>query len=208
MSYDEVVEGSKRVKAPRLETDAGGAGTGAGSDGIIDALKVVDRRTRVSIRVLQGIFAFMILIAAGFIVVNDDAVTRSGVGLLILSFFLVIYMQQLRHKVYSETYLNAPLVEYLQRARQRMRVFTVRSWLAIPAWLLIDAGVCLLIYAGSDRFDLPVAYVILALQIPIVAAAGADFVVEYLIWRREHKPVVTRIDGILKDLESALVSDG
>jgi len=208
MSYDEVVEGSKRVKAPQLETDAGGAGTGAGSERIIDALKAVDRRTRVSIRVVQGIFAFMILIAAGFIVVNDDPVTRSGVGLLILSFFLVIYMQQLRYKVYSETYLNAPLVEYLQRARKRMRVFTVRSWLAIPAWLLIDAGVCLLIYAASDRFDLPVGYVILALQIPIVAAAGADFVVEYLIWTREHKPVVTRIDGMLEDLESALVSDG
>ena len=203
MNYDDVVEGSKRVKAPPLETETDGARTGAGYETIISALEDVDRRTRVSIRVLQGIFAFMILLAVGFIIVNDDAVTRSGVGCLILSFVVVIYMQQLRYKAYSETYANAPTVEYLRRAKKRMRVFTVRSWLAIPAWLLIDVGVCLLIYAASDRFDIPVSYVILGLQVPLVMAAAGDFVVEYLIWMKEHKPVVTRINGILDEIESS-----
>jgi len=208
MNYDEVVKDSKRVKAPPLETDAGDAGAGAGSESIISALKTVDRRTRVSIRVLQGIFAFLILLAAGFIIVSDDTVTRSGVGFLILSFVLVIYMQQLRFKAYNESYVNGPMVEYLHRAKKRMRVFTVRSWLAIPAWLAIDAGLCLMIYAASDRFDVPVGYVILGLQVPIVMAAAADFLVEYLVWRREHKPTVARIDSILNDLESSLVSEG
>ena len=199
MNYDEVVEGSKRVKAPPLETE-----TGETSETIIGALKNVDRRTRVSIRVLQGIFVFMILLALGFIVVNDHTLTRSGVGFLILSFLVVIYMQQLRYRAYNETYLGAPIVKYLRRARKRMRVFTVRSWLAIPAWLLIDVGVCLLVYAASDRFDIPVGYVILGLQVPIVMAAAADFLVEYLIWRKEHRPMVTRIDGLLHDIESSL----
>jgi membrane protein YdbS with pleckstrin-like domain len=203
MKYDEVVKGSKRVKAPPVETKAGSDGTGEASGTIIGALKDVDRRTRISIRFLQGIFAFMILLAVGFIIVNDDILTRSGVGFLIMSFFVVIYMQQLRYKAYNETYLNTPMVEYLQRAKKRMRVFTVRSWLAIPAWLLIDVGLCLLIYAVSDRFDFPVGYVILILQVPIVMAAAADFLVEYLIWKREHKPVVTRIDRILDDIEAS-----
>ena len=87
MSYDDVVEGSKRVKAPPLDTEAGPA-----SETIISALKNVDRRTRVSIRVVQGIFVFMILLALGFIFVNDDTVTRIGIGCLILSFLVVIYM--------------------------------------------------------------------------------------------------------------------
>jgi hypothetical protein len=199
MNYDEVVEGSKRVKAPPL-----GIETGDTADTIIGALKNVDRRTRVSIRVLQGIFAFMILIALGFIVIHDDTLTRFGVGFLVLSFFVVIYMQQLRFRAYNETYIGAPIAEYLRRARDRMRVFTVRSWLAIPAWLLIDVGVCLLVYGASDRFSIPVEYIILGLQVPIVTAAAGDFLVEYLIWRKEHRPIVTRIDGLLHDIESSL----
>ncbi len=199
MNYDDVVEGSKRVKAPPLGTE-----TDEASETIIRALKNVDRRARISIRALQGIFAFMILLALGFIVVNDDTLTRLGVGFLTLSFLVVIYMQQLRYKAYNETYLGAPTVKYLRRARKRMRVFTVRSWLAIPAWLLIDMGVCLLVYAASDRFDIPVEYVILGLQVPIVTAAAADFLVEYLIWRKEHRPIVTRIDGLLHEIESSL----
>jgi membrane protein YdbS with pleckstrin-like domain len=199
MNYDDVVERSKRVKAPSPETEAGAA-----SETIISALENVDRRTRVSIRVLQGLFVFLILFALGFIVVNDDTVTRSGVGFLVLSFLVVIYMQQLRYRAYNETYLGEPIVEYLRRAKNRMRVFTVRSWLAIPAWLLIDVGICLLIYAASDRFDIPVGYVILGLQVPIVMAAAADFLVEYLIWRKEHKPIITKIDGLLDDIETSL----
>jgi len=208
MNYDEVIGGSKRVKAPPLESKAGGAGTGEGSESIINALKDVDRRTRVSIRVVQGIFAFLILLGVGFIFVNDDAVMRSAVGFLIVSFLLVIYMQHLRYKAYNETYINRPMIEHLHRARQRMRVFTVRSWLAIPAWLAIDAGLCLLIYAASDRVDLPVGYIMLAVQVPIVAAAAADFLVEYLIWKKEHQPTLARIDSILHDIESSLVSEG
>ena len=163
MKYDEVIDGAKRVKAPLLDTGACGAGTSEASETIISTLMEVDRRTRVSIRVLQGIFAFSILLAVGFIIVNDDIVVRTGVGFLILSFALVIHMQQLRHRAYNETYVGRPMIEYLQRAKIRMRVFTVRSWLAIPAWLAIDVGVCLLIYAVYDWFGLPVpvGYVIL-----------------------------------------------
>ena len=199
MNYDDVVKDSKQVEAPSSETKPGAA-----SETIIGALEYVDRRTRVSIRVLQSLFVLMTLFALGFIFVNDDTMTRSGVGCLILSFLVVIYMQQLRYRAYSETYFGAPIVEFLQRAKKRMRVFTVRSWLAIPAWLLIDMGVCLLVYAASDRFDIPVEYVILGLQVPIVMAAAADFLVEYLIWRKEHRPIVTRIDGLLHEIESSL----
>ena len=38
-------------------------------------------------------------------------------------------------------------------------------------------------------------------------AAGGDFLVEYLIWKKEHEPTVIRIDRILDDIESALVAD-
>ena len=199
MTYDEVVEGSKRVKAPPPATE-----TDEASETIIDALTNVDRRTRVSIRILQGIFAFMILFALGFIAVNTDTLTRVGVGFLILSFLVVIYMQQLRYMAYNETYYGAPIMEYLRRAKKRMQVFTVRSWLAIPAWLFIDVGVCLLVYAASDRFSIPVEYIILGLQVPIVLAASADFLVEYLIWKKEHKPTVNRIDGLLNEIESSV----
>ncbi len=199
MRYDDVVKGSRQVKAPSTETQPDAA-----SETIIAALEHVDRRTRISIRALQGCFLFLTLLALGFTLVNDNTMIRSGVGCLILSFLVVIYMQQLRYRAYDETYFGAPIVEYLRRAKSRMRVFTVRSWLAIPAWLLIDVGICLLIYASSDRFDIPVSYIILALQVPIVMAAAGDFLVEYLIWRKEHKPIVTKIDGMLNDIESSL----
>ena len=199
MKYDDVVKGSRQVKAPSTETNSGTT-----SETIIAELEQVDRRTRISIRALQICFMFLTLLALGFIFINDNTMTRSGVGCLILSFLVVIYMQQLRYRAYDQTYFGAPIVEYLRRAKKRMRVFTVRSWLAIPAWLLIDVGICLLIYAASDRFAIPVSYIILALQVPIAMAAAADFVVEYLIWRKEHKPVVAKINGLLNEIESSL----
>ena len=180
---------------------------GPASDTMVDTLKDVDRKARVSIRALQGVYALMILLATGFAILEDDGIVRGALGFFTLAFVLVVITQQLRHRAYSESYLGVTPVEYLRSAKKRMRVFTVRTWLAIPTWLFIDAGICLLVYAASEQFEIPVAHVILSLQGLLAIAIALDFLSEYLIWKKNHEPVVVEVDRMLGEIEASLAAE-
>ena len=175
---------------------------------MVDVLKNVDRKTRLSIRALQAVYAVLIVVAVGFGILQDDPVERAALGAFVVAFVLVVVTQQLRFRAYSETYLGVPPVEYLHRARKRMRVFTVRTWLALPTWLLIDVGLCLLIYAASEHLPIPVAHAIVGLQGLLVGAVALDFWSEYLVWKRIHAPVVVEIDRMLGEIEASLATEG
>jgi hypothetical protein len=86
-----------------------------------------------------------------------------------------------------------------------MRVFTVRTWLVIPTWLLIDAGICLLVYAGYDHIDINISLgrIFLALQAFLVFVIALDFFVAYLMWDRNHRPAVDEINRMLGEIEAS-----
>lgn len=207
MTYESVVRGSRDVKAPDVETKGRNAMRGPASDTMVDTLKDVDRKARVSIRALQGVYALMILLATGFAILEDDGIVRGALGFFTLAFVLVVITQQLRYRAYSESYLGVTPVEYLRSAKKRMRVFTVRTWLAIPTWLFIDAGLCLLVYAASEHFEISVAHVILSLQGLLAIAIALDFLSEYLIWKKNHEPVVVEVDRMLGEIEASLAAE-
>ena len=205
MKYEDTVKGSREVKAPQVHAERSDTMSGSASETIIGMLQAVDRKTRISIRVLQGVYGFMIFLAIGYIIANNDGMVRAALGFITLAFILVIITQQLRYRVYSQTYLDVPMVEYLRRAKKRMRVFTVRTWLAIPTWLFIDVGICLFIYNASGNFAIPVSYIILGLQVPLAIVIALDFLSEYLVWKKNHKPAVVEIDRMLGEIEASTI---
>jgi hypothetical protein len=205
MKYEDTVKGSREVKAPHVHAERSDTMSGSASETIIGMLQAVDRKTRTSIRVLQGVYGFMIFLAIGYLIANNDGMVRAALGFITLAFILVIITQQLRYRAYSQTYLDVPMVEYLRRAKKRMRVFTVRTWLAIPTWLFIDVGICLFIYNASGKFEIPVSYIILGLQVPFAILIALDFLSEYLVWKRNHKPAVVEIDRMLGEIEASTI---
>jgi len=203
MRYDDMVDRSKAVKAPDIGEGRIGGMNSIASEGMVTMLKKVDGRTKLSIRVLQGVYVLMTLMAFVYTFILGDVLVRAGFGFLTVAFAMVIFLQQLRYRAYDETYEDAPMLEYLQRAKKRMRVFTVRTWFVLPIWILIDVGVCFFVAAAAERHDFSAPLAIGGVQMLLLLIVALDFLTDYLVWRKEHRPAVMEIDKILKEIETS-----
>jgi hypothetical protein len=203
MKYEEVINKSKKVKAPDLshQTDIK-RGKKRSKNNIIELLKSTDSKTRLGIRVLQLVYLAMILVAISYILVSTNLFINLGIGSIILAFAMVIFVQQLRFRAYSNNYTNNPVIEYLHQAKKRMRVFTPRSYYVILIWLFIDIGICLILNTILEGTTLYLSAVIL-LQAVLIILVIIDFYSAWLIWKRDHQPVIKEIDQMLDEIENA-----
>ena len=200
MKYEEVFKRSREVKAPNLDIKTSSVKKKhKAMDSIVSQLKQVDRRTRISIRLLQVLYGFMIATLSYYIAVQDDSMVKAGLGSILAAFILVIWVQQLRYNAYQYDYNDSPVLESLLDARSRMQVFTNRTWLVIPIWILIDVGICLLIanlLPDKDYID----DVIISIQFVLIGLIAIDFYVAYRIWKRDNEPVLMEIDKMIEEL--------
>lgn len=201
MKYEEVINKSKKVKAPDLSHQAG-AGTQKDRSikNVQELLKKTDSKTRLGIRVLQLIYLAMILVAISYILVSTDLFINLGIGSIILAFAMVIFVQQLRFRAYLNNYTNNPVIEYLHQAKKRMRVFTPRTYYVILIWLFIDIGICLILNTILEGTTLYLSAVVL-LQAVLIILVIIDFYSAWLIWKRDHQPVIKEIDQMLNEIE-------
>jgi len=203
MKYEEIVNNSKKIKAPDLSHQAEAKFQKSGTmESILELLKKTDSKTRLGIRILQLIYIAMILAAISYILLSSDFFIHLGIGSLILAFVLVIFVQQLRFRAYSYNYTNNPVIKYLQEAKKRMRVFTPRTYYVILIWLLIDTGICLILKTVLEETTLYLPAVIL-LQALLIILVIIDFYSAYLIWKRDHQAVIKEIDQMLAEIEKA-----
>ncbi len=203
MKYEEVINKSKKVKAPDLSHQADTKNQKHNPmETMLDLLKKTDSKTRLGIRVLQLIYLAMILVAISYILVSSDFFIHLGIGSLILAFALVIFVQQLRFRAYSNNYTNNPVIEYLHQAKKRMRVFTPRTYYVILIWLFIDIGICLILKTVLEGTTLYLSAVIL-LQAVLIILVIIDFYSAWLFWKRDHQPVIKEIDQMLNEIENA-----
>ena len=203
MKYEEVINKSRKVKAPDLSHQAGAKIQKPGTmESILDLLKKTDSKTRLGIRVLQLIYLAMILVAISYILVSTNLFINLGIGSIILAFAMVIFVQQLRFRAYSNNYTNNPVIEYLHQAKKRMRVFTPRTYYVILIWLFIDIGICLILNTILEGTTLYLSAVIL-LQAILIILVIIDFYSAWHIWKRDHQPVIKEIDQMLDDIVKA-----
>ncbi len=203
MKYEEIINKSKEVKAPDPNVEAGAKTKKHGAmENILNLLKKTDSKTRLGIRVLQLFYLAMILVAISYLLISSDLFINLGIGSLIIAFILIIFVQQLRFRAYSNNYTNNPVIKYLHEAKKRMRVFTPRTYYVIPIWLFIDIGICLMLKTALEgtAFFLPAVILLQALLIILVII---DFYTAYLVWKRDHKPVLEEIDTMLDEIEKA-----
>ena len=203
MKYEEVINKSKNIKAPDLSHQAGAKIQKHGTmESILDLLKKTDSKTRLGIRVLQLIYVAMILVAISYILSSSDLFINLGICSLILAFTLVIFVQQLRFRAYSNNYTNNPVIKYLHEAKKRMRVFTPRTYYVILIWLFIDIGICLILNTVLAGITLYLPAVIL-LQAVLIILVIIDFYSAWLLWKRDHQPVIKEIDQMLEEIENS-----
>ena len=203
MKFEELISQSKKTKAPDLEQKAGSKfQKNNNMDSLLNLLKKTDSKTRQGIRVLQLVHIAMILVSVSYILTSSDLFINLGIASLILAFVLIIFVQQLRFRAYSNNYTNNPVIKYLQEAKKRMRVFTPRTYYVILIWLFIDIGICLILKTVLEGTSLYLSAVIL-LQALLIILVIIDFYVAYLIWKRDQQPVIKEIDELLNQIETA-----
>ena len=93
------------------------------------------------------------------------------------------------------------MIQFLRDAKSRMKVFTKRTWIIIPIWILIDVGLCFII-AAEFPYREYIDDLIVVLQVLLIGLIALDFYVAYLAWKRDNKPVVIEIDKMIKEIES------
>jgi len=201
MKYEDIINKSKKVKAPDLSHQAGAVNQKHHKMGsILDLLKKIDSKTRFGIRVIQSIYIAMILIALAYIIQSSNLYINLGIGFIAVAFALVIFVQQLRYKVYTNTYTNNPVIKYLHNAKKRMRVFTPRTYYVILIWLFIDLGICLILSSILEDAAFFLSTILLV-QATIIILVVIDFYVAYLLWKRDYKPVIQKIDKMIEEIE-------
>jgi len=197
MKFEELSKKAQEIKAPDIEKNTTKSNQ---IDAIIYKLKSVDSKTNRGIRLVQIAYIFLILFLICFMITVASSSMKTGIGLIAIAFLIVIFIQQLRYWKYNYSYANSTVMESLNKAKNRMKVFTPRTWLVIPVWVLIDAGLCIII---KEIFPLPeyLPLTIMLLQVILLLAIVLDFYSAYLVWKKEHKPVIIEIDKMLKELE-------
>ncbi|MBT3385046.1 MAG: hypothetical protein HN778_11245 [Prolixibacteraceae bacterium] len=203
MNFEELLNKSKNVIAPDLEIKNAGDASQSSKDkkSIIEQLKWVDSKTRVGIRLIQIIYSFLILILLCLLLFLANFEIKLGIGFISVAFLLVIFVQQLRYLKYNYLYVSSPITVFLNDAKKRMRVFTPRTWLVIPIWIFIDIGICFII---NEIFPFPryIFLTLMLLQVVLLLAVVLDFYSAYLVWKKEHKPVILEINRMLEEIEN------
>ena len=202
MKFEEIIKKSKKVKAPDLTSgNKTNKPKSEKMELIMDQLKKVDNKTRISIRLLQLLYLILISMMSYYMFTAEHPKTSTGIAFIILAFFMVIFVQQLRYNAYQYTYTDRPVLKFLVDAKSRMRVFTKRTWYVIPIWILIDIGLCFIVISV---FPYPqyADDILILLQILLLGLIALDFYAAHLIWKRDNKPLLGEIDKMIEEIEN------
>ena len=139
MSFDEMINKSREVVAPEFDSQSASKNKKTVKmETLLERLKRVDSKTRTSIRLIQGLYVVMIGVATYYAFTLGQTQLKVGLGCIIVAFALVILVQQLRYTAYNYAYGDHTMIQFLQDAKCRMQVFTKRTWIVIPIWILIN----------------------------------------------------------------------
>lgn len=203
MNFDEMINKSREVKAPEFDSQSESKNKKTVKmETLLEQLKRVDSKTRTSIRLIQLLYVVMIGVATYYAFTFGQTHLKVGLGCIIVAFALVILVQQLRYIAYNYSYGDHTMIQFLRDAKSRMKVFTKRTWIIMPIWILIDVGLCFII-AAEFPYREYIDDLIVVLQVLLIGLIALDFYVAYLAWKRDNKPVVIEIDKMMKEIESA-----
>jgi len=116
MKFDELAKKAQETKAPDIGKNTTESNE---ADTIIYKLKSADSKTRRGIRFIQIACLFFSLFMMCFMIVSENISIKTGIGLIIIAYLLVIFIQQLRYWKYSYSYVNSPVMEFLHKAKKR-----------------------------------------------------------------------------------------
>jgi len=150
---------------------------------------------------LQIFFFALMLIYTVLYVFNPDSemsvFQRIGGGCYVTAFILLAFHFRKKHMKYKHVNYSASVKELMMEAEKRYRFLQKNKWDSILAIILLDMGTCLILAKYiSDNWSM--LQIILAVQAFYIISGGIGFVLGFVKWKKEIRPLWLAIKVQLK----------
>jgi len=171
-------------------------------DSLVTRLKGEDSRNLRMMRNMKWLFYSMIVVYTLLLIVNPDRELQlhhriSGLC-YVLGFTVFAVLFRKYYIDYKSIDYSVSSVEMLSKAVKRHRFTFVYFLYALPALLLVDAGITISEYNSLVSVE-PMNRILMvqAFLIPVFAISG---LIGYMIWRKRQKPLHDQAQQLLNEL--------
>jgi len=172
---------------------------------LINSLKSKDSDYKKAVWILQIFFFALMLTYTVLYVFNPDSemgfVQRIGGGCYVIAFVLLALYFRKKHTKYKHINYSASVKELMIEAEERYRFLQKNKLGSVIAIILLDVGTCLILTKYvSDNWSM--LQIILAVQAFYIISGGIGFVLGFVKWKKEIRPLWSSIKMQLKAFEA------
>lgn len=174
-------------------------------DKLINQLQVNDSDFKKALKYLQIFFFALIIIYTVLYVFNADAEIgveqRIGSVCYVIAFTLLALHFRKKHTKYKNVDYSASVKELMIEAEKRYRFLRNNELGSIIAIILLDIGTCLILFEYSSD-TLLILQIFLAVQAFCFISVLIGFLIGFMKWKKEIRPLWLTIKTQLKEFDS------
>jgi len=185
-----------------------GITAGSNLESLIRKLKEEDSR---NVKMLHRIYIMYIVIAvlfSGMYILNPDPdlgfYQRLTGAIYILAFTMMTFVIRKNYSILRQVDYTQSVYHVFKKASERYRFWETKRMVFTAVFiLLIDIAVSMVFngrYLSESLTWIEKTLIVQAFYIPVIAAS---FTIGWLQWRKTKKPVLEKINSVIKDLEGA-----
>jgi hypothetical protein len=171
---------------------------------LVSELETKDSKYKKIMRRFQILFFVCIFLYAGLFLINPDPELtvndRIAGACYVVAFTLFALQFRTLYKRYKHVNYFDPVKKVLEDAERRYRLWQKSTLLVLVSILCIDAATLLILY---DRFEGRWTFwqFFTGVQLVFVFIIALGFVIGYIRWRKESRPIWLSAKQLLKELE-------
>lgn len=172
---------------------------------LINKLQVNDSDYKKAVKILQIFFFALILIFTIVYVFNPDSEMgieqRIGGVCYVIAFTLFAFHFRKKHTIFKNVDYSASVKELMLEAEKRYRFLRNNELGNIIAIILLDIGTCLILLEYSSD-TLSILQIFLAVQAFCFISVLIGFLIGFMKWEKEIRPLWLAIKTQLKEFDS------
>lgn len=171
-------------------------------DTLVIKLQSKDKQFKKAVKILQIFFFILMLIYVVVYVFNPDLGLNQRIGgaCYVLAFCLLAFHFRNKYAKYKNVNYSASVKELIIEAEKRYRFWKNNQFSSVTAIILLDVGTYLIsIKYFSDKW--PLLQIFIGVQVFYFLSAGIGFIIGYIKWKKEIRPLWKSLKTMLKEFE-------
>ena len=171
---------------------------------LINNLQAKDRGYKKAQMILQIFFFVLMVLYIVLYVFNPDPemelYQRIGGGFYVLAFSLLAFNFRKKHAKFKSINYSTSVKELMLEAEKRYRFWKGNELGSIIAIILLDVGTCLILIKYSS-VKWPILQIVFAVQAFYIISVTIGFIIGYITWKKEIRPLWLSVKTQLKEFE-------